>query len=144
MEPLRSRLSQVRIHENARSAREVGPAAYIVGSRMVFAPGRFAPSTTAGARLLAHELTYVAQQAGRADALLQRDTTAPDPTAAEEAKGARLRSLAAPERRHRGMEDAAADRAELRRDADCRPLSALFSPYADDARHWASPRFEAV
>lgn len=58
--------SQVRVHTDARaaeSAREVNAFAYTVGSNVVFGAGQYAPGTTAGKRLLAHELTHVAQQA---------------------------------------------------------------------------------
>ena len=54
----------VRIHtdsEAARSARAVRADAYAVGSQIVFAEGRYRPDTVPGLRLLAHELTHVAQ-----------------------------------------------------------------------------------
>ena len=57
--------SKVRIHADTRagaSARSLGARAYTVGNNVVFAPGRFAPQTTEGRRLLAHELTHVVQQ----------------------------------------------------------------------------------
>jgi hypothetical protein len=57
--------SKVRIHADTRagaSARSLGARAYTVGNSVVFAPGRFAPQTTEGRRLLAHELTHVVQQ----------------------------------------------------------------------------------
>lgn len=56
---------KVRIHTDARaaaSAKALGARAYTVGNNIVFASGRFAPQTTAGRRLLAHELTHVVQQ----------------------------------------------------------------------------------
>ena len=59
--------SQVRVHQDAaadRSARDVGARAYTVGRDIVFAAGQFEPSTGAGRRLLAHELTHVVQQSG--------------------------------------------------------------------------------
>jgi len=58
--------SQVRIHTDAQaseSAQFVGANAYAVGSDIVFGEGRYAPGTTDGTRLLAHELTHVVQQA---------------------------------------------------------------------------------
>ena len=58
-------LSDVRVHTDAaaaRSARSVSAHAYTVGSDVVFAPGQYAPRTTQGRRLLAHELAHVAQQ----------------------------------------------------------------------------------
>ena len=58
---------RVRVHTDARaaeSAREVDALAYTVGRDVVFAAGQFAPGTASGKRLLAHELTHVAQQGG--------------------------------------------------------------------------------
>ena len=57
--------SKVRIHTDSRaaaSAKSLGARAYTVGNNVVFGPGRFAPNTTEGRRLLAHELTHVVQQ----------------------------------------------------------------------------------
>jgi thiol-disulfide isomerase/thioredoxin len=57
--------SGVRIHTGGRaaeSARAVGADAYALGRDVVFAEGKFAPATPAGRRLLAHELSHVAQQ----------------------------------------------------------------------------------
>ena len=72
--------SGVRIHADsaaARSARDVNAHAYTVGRHIAFASGRFAPDTTQGRRLLAHELTHVVQQSGATPALIQRDTGDP-------------------------------------------------------------------
>ena len=58
--------SRVRIHTDsqaARSAESVGARAYTVGPHVVFGAGQYAPGTTAGARLIVHELTHVVQQA---------------------------------------------------------------------------------
>jgi Domain of unknown function (DUF4157) len=58
-------LSHVRIHIDSRaseSARAVNALAYTAGRDIVFAPGRFAPRTNEGRRLLAHELAHVVQQ----------------------------------------------------------------------------------
>jgi GH24 family phage-related lysozyme (muramidase) len=57
--------SGVRVHKDARaaeSARAVNALAYTVGRNVVFGAGQYAPATMAGKRLLAHELTHVAQQ----------------------------------------------------------------------------------
>jgi len=57
--------STVRIHADARSAdsaRAVNARAYSVGRDVVFGSAQYAPSTTAGQDLLAHELTHVVQQ----------------------------------------------------------------------------------
>jgi hypothetical protein len=55
-------LSRVRVHTDSRAAAAVGAAAYTQGTTITFAPGRYAPRTTEGQRLLAHELTHVMQQ----------------------------------------------------------------------------------
>lgn len=66
MEPRFGRnFDHVRVHTDeaaVRSAAAVGAAAYTVGPHIAFAGGRYAPSTDSGRRLLAHELTHVAQQ----------------------------------------------------------------------------------
>jgi hypothetical protein len=57
--------SRVRVHTDAaavQSARDVNAHAYTVGYNIVFGTGRFAPRTHEGRKLLAHELTHVAQQ----------------------------------------------------------------------------------
>lgn len=56
--------SGVRIHTDAKaaeSARAVSALAYTLGQDIVFASGQYAPHTTSGQRLLAHELTHVVQ-----------------------------------------------------------------------------------
>jgi hypothetical protein len=62
--------SQVRVHTDSRaaeSARAVNVVAYTVGRDVVFGAGRYSPMTTAGQRLLAHELTHFVQQCGTAE-----------------------------------------------------------------------------
>lgn len=57
----------VRVHTDARaveSARAVNARAYTVGRDVVFAGGQYAPDTTAGRALLAHELAHTLQQRG--------------------------------------------------------------------------------
>jgi hypothetical protein len=59
--------SRVRVHadaEAARSARAVNALAYTVGADVVLDPARVHPDSTAGQRLLAHELAHVVQQRG--------------------------------------------------------------------------------
>jgi hypothetical protein len=59
--------SGVRVHAGssaAQSAQLINAHAYTVGHNIVFDAGRFAPGTHEGQRLLAHELTHVAQQSG--------------------------------------------------------------------------------
>jgi hypothetical protein len=56
---------QVRVHTEAKaaeSAQAVNALAYTVGSHIVFGAGEYAPESTRGRRLLAHELMHVAQQ----------------------------------------------------------------------------------
>src|SRR5262249_53580209 len=66
MEPRFGRsFGEVRVHTDeaaARSAAEIGAAAYTVGAHIGFGAGRYAPATDAGRRLLARELTHVEQQ----------------------------------------------------------------------------------
>jgi hypothetical protein len=57
--------AQVRVHterQAAASAETIRADAYTLGDDIVFASGKFAPSTPAGRKLLAHELTHVVQQ----------------------------------------------------------------------------------
>jgi len=56
--------SEVRLHTDAKaaaSARALNASAYTVGRDMVFGAGQYAPASPTGLRLLAHELTHVAQ-----------------------------------------------------------------------------------
>lgn len=56
--------SRVRVHTGgaaARSAEQVGAAAYTVGSDIVFGAGKYAPGTASGDHLLSHELAHVVQ-----------------------------------------------------------------------------------
>jgi hypothetical protein len=55
----------VRVHTDemsALSAQAAGARAYTVGEDIVFGPARYAPGTTEGKRVLAHELAHVVQQ----------------------------------------------------------------------------------
>jgi hypothetical protein len=63
--------TDVRVHtgsDAAASADALAADAFTVGSDMAFAPGRYAPDTPQGQRLLAHELTHVVQQTDAASA----------------------------------------------------------------------------
>lgn len=65
-------LSPVRVHTDRQavaSARAVDALAYTVGRDVVFAEGKYAPHTSQGKKLLAHELTHVVQQGGAAPTL---------------------------------------------------------------------------
>lgn len=62
--------SHVRVHTDSLasdSATAVGARAYTVGSDIVFADGQFAPRTSDGQKLLAHELAHVVQQGTRGE-----------------------------------------------------------------------------
>jgi hypothetical protein len=83
--------SRVRVHTDAgaaASARAVNAAAYTVGADVVFRPGRYAPHTAEGRRLLAHELVHVVQAGAT-------PVAAPDPAAA------RVRARTTPSSLHR-------------------------------------------
>jgi hypothetical protein len=57
--------TQVRVHtgtQAAEAARAVNAKAYTVGHDVVFGTGQYAPGTTSGQRLLAHELAHTIQQ----------------------------------------------------------------------------------
>jgi hypothetical protein len=62
--------ADVRVHDDAAaaaSAQELGAHAYTSGRDVAFGAGRYAPSSPAGRRLLAHELSHVVQQGGGAN-----------------------------------------------------------------------------
>ncbi len=68
-ERLGSDFSQVRIHTGPpahAAARALHAHAFTTGSDILFGEGRYAPGTRSGRQLLAHELTHVVQQRGRA------------------------------------------------------------------------------
>lgn len=61
----RQDFSGVVVHTNRRaaeSAQAMNAQAYTVGRHVVFGAGKYAPATTTGKWLLAHEMTHVAQQ----------------------------------------------------------------------------------
>lgn len=67
--------SGVKIHDNgnaAESARSVNAQAYTLGQNIVFNAGRYAPKSTAGKQLLAHELAHVTQQNSAAPGTIMR------------------------------------------------------------------------
>lgn len=69
--------SHVRIHTGEKAsavARAINARAFTLGRDVAFGPGEYAPGTTEGNRLLAHELTHVVQQnaPGKANTILQR------------------------------------------------------------------------
>lgn len=75
--------SGVRVHTGTQAeaaARSVQARAYTVGQHVVFGAGEYAPGSSGGKRLLAHELTHVVQQHGAIPARLQRITVEGDCT----------------------------------------------------------------
>ncbi len=64
-ERLGADFSPVQVHAGpaaTASARSLDADAYTVGEDVVFKADRYAPGTTAGRRMLAHELAHVVQQ----------------------------------------------------------------------------------
>jgi hypothetical protein len=73
----------VRVHTDDRvekTAQSLGAKAFTVGHDIAFGRGQYAPGSSEGRRLLAHELTHVLQQgAGSGVVQRQEDPDAPDP-----------------------------------------------------------------
>ncbi|HEV3037642.1 MAG TPA: DUF4157 domain-containing protein [Candidatus Angelobacter sp.] len=72
----------VRVHADDKageSAEAIQALAYTMRNNIVFAPRRFAPESSIGKRLLAHELAHVIQQSG-SEAVVQRQNECDDPT----------------------------------------------------------------
>ncbi|MEK7399226.1 MAG: DUF4157 domain-containing protein, partial [Candidatus Poribacteria bacterium] len=81
--------SQVRVHtdaQSAESAQAVNSLAYTAGRDVVFGAGQYAPGTSTGQRLLAHELTHVIQQKGANVDSNQLQLISPTTSAETEAK----------------------------------------------------------
>jgi len=81
--------SGVRIHTNteaAQSAQAVNALAYTVGRHIVFGAGQFAPQTSVGRQLLAHELAHVTQQSQSKSALQTSLVSSPDDAGEREAE----------------------------------------------------------
>lgn len=77
--------SGVRVHTDTKavkSAETVNALAYTVGRNIVFGKDHYAPPTTEGRKLLAHELTHVVQQA-RSQPLLQRQEESKKPSSGQ-------------------------------------------------------------
>ncbi|HYE29047.1 MAG TPA: DUF4157 domain-containing protein [Allosphingosinicella sp.] len=72
-------LGHVRIHDGASAgamARDINARAFTAGSDIYFAPGQYDPASSAGLRLLAHELTHVFQQGGTTGSIQRLCTAA--------------------------------------------------------------------
>jgi Domain of unknown function (DUF4157) len=68
-------LSDVRIHDGPAidtAARSIQARAFTLGNHIAFASGQYAPGSTEGRRLLAHELAHNVQQGGGAGAVASR------------------------------------------------------------------------
>jgi hypothetical protein len=82
----------VRVHDGPAAselANSIGALAFARGTDVYFARGLYAPHTTAGARLLAHELAHVVQQ-GRSRNIVQRQP-APQPDPADKSYKFRIK-----------------------------------------------------
>ena len=76
--------SAVRIHEGARAgaaARSIHAHAYTLGHDIAFAPAQYAPGSSGGKRLLAHELAHVVQQRRKTTVIYRKE---PEKKTAEE------------------------------------------------------------
>jgi hypothetical protein len=73
----------VRIHTDeaaSASAASLGARAYTLGTRIAFAAGQYAPASSEGRHLVAHELTHVLQQsASRGGSTIAREAVAVTP-----------------------------------------------------------------
>ncbi len=65
--------SRVRVHADDALAPAVHARAFTVGRDVFFAPGRYAPNSDEGRRLIAHELTHVLQQRTAAQRVQRTD-----------------------------------------------------------------------
>lgn len=120
MEPRFGRdFSDVRVHTDslaAASARDVNARAYTVGRNLVFGSGEYMPGSSAGRRLIAHELTHVVQQRGGTSAV-QR---APDPL---EKEALQLEADILADSVYKGLESDSQDRVkEIIKLANTKPL----------------------
>ncbi len=73
--------SKVRVHSDSRaaeSARAVNARAYTAGQNIVFGLGQYAPGTSEGRMLLAHELAHTAQQVNGMQRLMRKSFSCPD------------------------------------------------------------------
>ena len=92
--------SRVRVHTGGdaeRAARGIEARAYTYGSDIVFGAGAWAPASTSGRHLIAHELAHVVQQGGRG-ARLQRklsvdEKASDDPKTASATIGALIATI---------------------------------------------------
>lgn len=72
--------SAVRVHTGSRAEnmnQQVGARAFTLGSDIYFGRGQYAPESTAGRGLIAHELTHTIQQGATSQTLARAATNAP-------------------------------------------------------------------
>jgi hypothetical protein len=83
--------SKVRVHTDSRAtelARAVNARAFTIGQNVVFDRGQYAPVTSEGQRLLAHELIHVVQQSqGDGNSQLQLEDRRGEESGGEESGG---------------------------------------------------------
>ncbi len=98
MEPrFRHDFSHVRVHTDAqaaKSAQAVNALAYAVGPHMVFGAGQYAPDTSPGRKLIAHELAHVLQQPRHDHANSGLEVASPESSQEREASALSDRVLA--------------------------------------------------
>lgn len=78
-------LSNVLVHNDnraARVARSINARAFTFGHNVIFGSGEYSPDSSAGKKLLAHELTHVVQQNGSISPNIQRFTCENNPATA--------------------------------------------------------------
>lgn len=71
--------SRVRVHadsQGAEAAKAIKARAFTIGHNIVFGKGQYAPHSSEGQKLLAHELTHVVQQQSPSMRMVQRDLKA--------------------------------------------------------------------
>jgi len=79
---LQANFGDIRVHTDgpaAALARDLRAHAFAYGRDIFFAPGRFAPDSRAGTRLLAHELTHVIQQQAAPERIQRKDSAVTPP-----------------------------------------------------------------
>jgi hypothetical protein len=72
--------SRVRVHADAQaaaSAQAINALAYTVGDHVAFKHGQYAPDTSQGRQLLAHELAHVVQQGGSSERIQRQEEDIP-------------------------------------------------------------------
>lgn len=99
--------SNVRLHTGGaavQTSQDLGARAYTIGSDIAFGKGEYAPGTTPGRQLMAHELAHVVQQGGAGELRRQPDdgTRQPDD---EDRDLERLRKQRQADQKWQGIED---------------------------------------